>query len=463
MNQLKNQDGVSRQIWVFFCSVKLSVYLLVLLAVTSIIGTVVLQNGSSQQYVDLYGQGVYNLIRVFGIDDMYHAWWFLLLLVLLCINITVCSVERLSLKWKTIFPDQIRFNADRFLKSKHKQTRDSAGQKASLLDPCEQWLKKQVGPVIRKTDGDTTFLYAEKGRWTRLGVYVVHASVLLLLAGALIGAVFGFKASVRIDEGNQTGRVFESKTRAPIDLDFIIRCNEFEVSFYDSGAPEEFRSNLTIIENGQESFTTDIRVNHPLRYKGINIFQSSYGTATPDALVVRIVDNISNAEVTRDIRIGDTVDLPDQAGQFTLQGFLPHFEFRGRDLGETFFGLVTPAGETGFQIGMPVRFPTFDKMRKGRFTFAVDEFEKRYYTGLQVTRDPGVWYVYAGFILMILGCWVTFFMSHQSVLLALVPLDNGRTRLILSGKTSRNTRNMNLKLKTMADRLETQLNRGDDI
>jgi cytochrome c biogenesis protein len=102
-------------------------------------------------------------------------------------------------------------------------------------------------------------------------------------------------------------------------------------------------------------------------------------------------------------------------------------------------------------------------MRKGRFTFAVDEFEKRYYTGLQVTRDPGVWYVYAGFILMILGCWVTFFMSHQSVLLALVPLDNGRTRLILSGKTSRNTRNMNLKLKTMADRLETQLNRGDDI
>jgi cytochrome c biogenesis protein len=294
-------------------------------------------------------------------------------------------------------------------------------------------------------------------------VYVVHASVLLLLAGALIGAVFGFKASVRIDEGKQTGRVFESKTREPIDLDFIIRCNEFEVSFYDTGAPEEFRSSLTIIENGQESFTTDIRVNHPLRYKGINIFQSSYGTATPDAVVMRIVDNTSNAEVTRDMRIGDTVDLPDQAGQFTLQGFLPHFEFRGRDLGETFFGLVTPAGETGFQIGMPVRFPTFDKMRKGRFTFAVDEFEKRYYTGLQVTRDPGVWYVYAGFILMILGCWVTFFMSHQSVLLALVPLDNGRTRLILSGKTSRNTRNMNLKLKTMADRLETQLNRGDDI
>ncbi|MGM0394893.1 MAG: cytochrome c biogenesis protein ResB [Thermodesulfobacteriota bacterium] len=463
MNKLKNQDGISRQIWVFFCSVKLTVYLLVLLAVTSIIGTVVLQNGTPQQYVNLYGQAIYNLIQVFDINDMYHAWWFLLLLLLLCINITVCSVERLSLKWKTIFPDQIRFNADRFLKSKNKQTMDLTREKNHLLDPCERWLKKQIGTVVRQADGDTTFLYAEKGRWTRLGVYVVHASVLLLLVGALIGAVFGFKASVRIDEGNQTGRVFESKTREPIDLDFIIRCNEFEVSFYDTGAPEEFRSNLTIIENGQESFTTDIRVNHPLRYKGINIFQSSYGTATPDAVMMRIVDNTSNTEVTRDMRIGDTVDLPDGAGRFTLQGFLPHFEFRGNDLGETFFGLVTPAGETGFQIGMPVRFPTFDKMRQGQFTFVVDDFEKRYYTGLQVTKDPGVWYVYAGFILMILGCWVTFFMSHQSVMLALVPLDNGQTRLILSGKTSRNARNMTLKLKNMAARLENLLSRGDQI
>ncbi|MDT8379773.1 MAG: cytochrome c biogenesis protein ResB [Desulfotignum sp.] len=460
---MKNQDGISRQIWVFFCSVKLTVYLLVLLAVTSVIGTVVLQNGSPQQYIDLYGQGIYNLIQVFDIHDMYHAWWFLLLLVLLCINITVCSIERLSLKWKTIFPDQVRFNADRFLKSKSRQTIDMAKPVNQLAESCERWLEKQVGPVIRQTENLTTYLYSEKGRWSRLGVYVVHASVLLLLAGALIGAVFGFKANVRIDEGNQTGRVFESKTREPIDLAFMIRCNEFEVSFYDTGAPKEFRSSLTIIEDGQESLTTDIRVNHPLRYKGINIFQSSYGTAAPDTVEMRIVDNTAGTEISRDIRIGETVDLPDGAGQFTLQGFLPHFEFRGHDLGETFFGLVTLTGETGFQIGLPVRFPTFDKMRKGRFTFVAEDFEKRYYTGLQVTRDPGVWYVYAGFILMILGCWVTFFMSHQSILLAITSLDNGQTRLVLSGKTNRNPRNMKLKLKNMAAHLENQLNKGDQI
>ncbi len=62
---------------------------------------------------------------------------------------------------------------------------------------------------------------------------------------------------------------------------------------------------------------------------------------------------------------------------------------------------------------------------------------------------------------MILGCWVTFFMSHQSVLLAVVPEDNGQTRLVLSGKTSRNPRSMTLKLKQMAAHLDNLINKGD--
>jgi cytochrome c biogenesis protein len=457
---LKNKDSISRQIWMFFCSVKLTVYILVLLALTSIIGTVLLQNGTPQQYIDLYGKGLYNLIQVFKLNDMYHAWWFLLLLLLLCINITVCSLERLSLMWKTVFPKEIRFNADRFLRSKTNQTVAVGIPADEVAASCEAWLSRLAGPVIRQTDGNTTVLYTEKGRWTRLGVFVVHASVLLLLAGALVGSIFGFKASVRIDEGNQTGRVFEAKTRKPIDLDFIIRCNEFEVKFYDTGAPEEFRSNLTIIEDGQESFTTDIRVNHPLRYKGINIFQSSYGTATPAAAVMTIVDNRSGQETTRTVRINETILLPDDQGTFLLQGFMPHFEFRGHNLGETFFGLVDLEGETGFQVGLPVKFPTFDKMRKGRFTFVVTDFEKRYYTGLQVTKDPGVWYVYAGFVLMILGCWVTFFMAHHMFLLAIQPMDDGRTSIVLSGKTNRSNRNMDQKLRILAARLENHLKKG---
>ena len=90
-------------------------------------------------------------------------------------------------------------------------------------------------------------MYAEKGRWTRIGVYVVHSSILLLLIGALIGSVFGFKAFLNLDEGKSSDTAFISKTRASVNLGFSIRCNKFDVKFYDTGAPEEFKSNLILI------------------------------------------------------------------------------------------------------------------------------------------------------------------------------------------------------------------------
>ena len=81
---------------------------------------------------------------------------------------------------------------------------------------------------------------------------------------------------------------------------------------------------------------------------------------------------------------------------------------------------VTPKEGEAFQIGLPTKFPTFDKMRKGNLVIAVVEHVPRFYTGLQVVKDPGVWVVYSGFILMIIGCYITFFMSHQQICLEIV-------------------------------------------
>jgi cytochrome c biogenesis protein len=431
----------------FFCSVRLTVYTLVLLASTSIIGTIVLQNGSPNQYVALYGNGFYNLIRVLNLDDMYHAWWFLFLLLLLCINIIVCSIERLSLTWKIIFPKKITFNPDRFRKLKNRESFTSEKEMNTLSAELQTILSKRVGKVQYEKTETGGVMYAERGRWSRLGVYVVHASIILLVVGALIGAVFGFKANLRLDEGAVADTLFTTKSRIPIQLPFSIQCNEFEVRFYDTGAPDEFRSNLTIIENGKNSFTRDIRVNQPLRYKGINIFQSSYGTAAPDSALFEIVDNRTQESITQHLKVGEQVQLPGDAGTFEFQGVLPNFKFRDHNLGQAFFGKVTPRDKDGFQIPLPTKFPTFDKMRKGDFAFVVKEFDQRYYTGLQVTKDPGVWYVYAGFILMILGCWITFFVSHQSYFIEIETVDQNKTRVMVSGKANRNSYGMTLKIK----------------
>ena len=451
---METKETIPEQIWQFFASVRLTVYTLVILAVTSVIGTVVLQNGSPQDYLRLYGPGMTNLIKVLQINDMYHAWWYLLLLLLLCINIVVCSVERLSKTWKIIFPGKIKVNPKRFstLKNKETFTLDQGAGPAAAA--CEALLSKKVGPVIRKQTDEGMVLYAEKGRWSRLGVYVVHASVILLLAGALIGALFGFKAGLNLDEGDSADTVMAFKTRTPIKLPFTIRCNEFEVKFYDTGAPDEFRSNLTILEGGQESFSRDIRVNHPLRYKGINIFQSSYGTAAPNEAVFEITENATGQAVTQPIKKGETVELPGERGQFRFEGFIPHFDFRGHNLGDAFVGRISLKGEESFQIALPTKFPTFDKMRKGQFSIKVSSFKQSYYTGLQVTKDPGVWYVYAGFIFMILGCWVTFFVAHQSYCLGIETGEDGKCLIWLAGKSNRNPHGMAMRIRKLATQLK---------
>lgn len=451
---MEKNSTIPDMIWQFFCSVKLTVYTLLLLAATSVVGTIILQNGTAQQYIRLYGEGAYNLIKVFNIDDMYRAWWFLTLIVILCINIVVCSIERLSTTWKTIFPEKIKFNPDRFRKLKNIETFTVSKDTLSAASDYEMFLSKEVGKVIKEETESSTALYAEKGRWTRIGVYVIHSSIILLLIGALIGSLFGFKASLQLDEGETSNSAFLEKKREVVNFGFSIRCNDFEVKFYDTGAPEEFRSNLTIIENGKESFTKDIRVNHPLRYKGVNIFQSSYGTAQPDGVILDIIRQSDKSVSRHSIKVGEELKLPEDQGIFKLEGFLPNFDFQGHNLGEAFVGTVALKGGESLQIGLPMKFPTFDKMRKGKFSFVVKEFEQKHYTGLQITKDPGIWYVYSGFMLLIIGCFVTFFMSHQSVYIEIEKSPDNSSKISISGTTNRNKQGMKLKIQKLAIKLK---------
>ena len=99
-----------------------------------------------------------------------------------------------------------------------------------------------------------------------------------------------------------------------------------------------------------------------------------------------------------------------------------------------------------------MRFPSFDKMRKGSVLVAVVENVPRFYTGLQVNRDPGVWVVYSGFILMIIGCYITFFMSHQQICVELVR-SGKKTEVIVAGTANKNKTGMEARVTGFANKL----------
>ena len=78
-----------------FRSLKLTISLLILLAILSIIGTLITQNATRQEYIQRYGIGLYEVLNFFNLFDMYHSWWFSAILLLLVINLITCSVHRL--------------------------------------------------------------------------------------------------------------------------------------------------------------------------------------------------------------------------------------------------------------------------------------------------------------------------------------------------------------------------------
>jgi cytochrome c biogenesis protein len=128
------------------------------------------------------------------------------------------------------------------------------------------------------------------------------------------------------------------------------------------------------------------------------------------------------------------------------------FKFKGHDVGEALIGILTPLDGDPVEIALPLRFPSFDKMRKGNVLIAVVENVPRFYTGLQVNRDPGVWVVYSGFILMIIGCYVTFFMSHQQICIELVRTGK-KTEVIVAGTANKNKFGMQARVTRLAGKL----------
>jgi cytochrome c biogenesis protein len=383
---------------------------------------------------------------------MYHSWWFQLLILLLTANIIVCSIDRMSANRRILFVKNPLFNLGKFRNLKQREKFADNRSADALKAACEDVVRRQFRFSKVETTDRGYAVFGEKGRWTRFGVYTVHFSVVLLLIGALIGSMFGFEGFVNIPEGESVSQIRLRNQPQMLQLDFTIRCDDYFESYYENGSPKEFRSSLTILEQGRPVYSKDIVVNDPLRYKGISIYQSSRGQLPSDEVVLAFTERETGKAFRKNAGLNQPIQLPDKRGTFELTEFQRAAQFRGNDIGEAFIGILTPPGKDPVAVTLPLRFPSFDKMRKGEYFIAVVEQVPKFYTGLQVAKDPGVWVVYSGFILMIIGCYITFFMSHQQICFEIA--QNGKkTQVMVAGTANKNKSGMQVKVSRIAAKL----------
>ena len=454
------------------------------IALTSVIGTLIPQNQNPELYFRKYGEFSYKLFHVLGIFDMYHSWWFQCLIILLATNIIVCSINRFSATWKIVFVKNPPFNLSRFRKLTQQEAFASQNKISDLKKIYEPFIAKRFGYTRTEPTEKGFSIFAEKRRWTRFGVYTVHLSIVVLLLGGLVGSIFGFEGFVNIPEGEKVDSIQIRSTGDIKKLGFEIKCEDFNISFYNNGAPKEFRSSLTILEEGKPVHKKDIIVNDPMRYKGINIFQSSYGKMPsnepqkkktqhidPEKEIILTFSIIASAKSYKIATVvGKPVDIPEDLGKFVLVEYRKSAEFMGQNIGETFAGILTPNDGNPVEILLPLHFPNFDKMRRGAVVISVSGQKKetftpaatpepRYYTGLQITQDPGVWLVYTGFVLMIIGCIITFFLSHQRLCVEVIK-SGKKSKIVVTGTANKNKLGMESRVKKIARQLE-KFGQGD--
>ncbi len=419
--------STDNSLWHFFASVRLALVTISLLAVTSIIGTIIPQNKPIEFYVDSYGPQAAQLFQVLDIVDMYGSWWFVGLILLLCVNLIVCSIDRFPAAWKQVTADGLRWTEERLKSTPHQTGWQIDGPRDTAVHRLLEALQQKGWQPTSKVTDTHTLLFGQKGRWSRTGAYLVHLSILIICFGGFIGSIGGFKGSMVIPESMERDRIALFGKQEFKDLGFTVRCNTFDVDFYETGAPKDYVSSLTIIENGQEVLTTDIRVNHPLTYRGITFYQSSYQGF--QEFLVTIEDKAAERRKSFIVPFQQQEQWPDAGLSFGI--------INARTIGQSIVGakLWISDGQ-----GEPVS----EWLEKGDtlpLTLGGSDYlvqaKQLYATGLQVAKDPGVWWVYGGCALMLAGLYISFFLSHRRVWLLVSDSAPGCS-VLLAGSANKN-------------------------
>ena len=447
------ERGFMTALWDFFCSLKLTIATLILLAVTSIIGTVIQQNRSPQEYLQVYSKTTYKVLDSLQFFDMYHSWWFLGLLGIFTINLIACSIKRLPRVWKTVREPVLVPGTTLY---RTLSNFEEVVVKDKDLDQVQERvnavLGKEFAPPTVTRDGEEVHLFAQKMPWARFGVYVTHLSIIIIFVGAIIGSLWGYKAFVNIVEGTATNQVWPRGENQPIKLDFSVRCDDFDVSFYEgTGRPKEFTSQLTVLENGQEILKKTIEVNDPLSYKGITFYQSSYGPSGDPTFKVQVQVRQTGEVEEYTARQGQRVSLPDGSA-FRVADYSPSFQ----QFGPAARLEVFPANGDSRSFVVLEAFPEFDAQRGGSYIFSLLDTQQRYYTGLQVAKDPGVWTVWTGCFLLVVGTMVAFFLSHRRIWITLQPVD-GKVGVKLGGSAHRNQPAFEIYFDDLKQKIKDQL------
>jgi cytochrome c biogenesis protein len=444
-----NGRTLRRKVWQTLSSVKTGVILLIVTVIFSALGTIVLQRPITdpEELQRAYSPHMLRIFDALGLTDVFHAWWFVLLLVLVSLSIIAASIERFPNAWR-YFARPYKYPDESFRKALPTQKQIAVGDEETGLVAAERALHSMGFKPERIVRSDHFSLFAERNRMSEMAVYVVHASLLLIFLGGIVDALWGWRGSLNLTKGAQSNLVEMQggKTRS---LPFAILCEGAGQENYKDGSPKKWWSNLTVLENGHKILQKQIVVNDPLVYRGVRFYQASYG---PNGKVDRLILAASlrgsaDPSAKKEIAVSPGVPVRlDADTTVTLAEFIPDYVVRdgqvytrSTDIDNPAAHLVVKSEKTGAAVNywMPA-IEGFAENEKSPYQFEAVDLKMGYFTGLQVSHEPGQWFVWGGVLLMGAGLTLVFYLAHVRFWVVPVRDAKGRLSLWVGGTANRN-------------------------
>jgi cytochrome c biogenesis protein len=452
---MQQKKGLLDTLYQNLSSMRLTVSLFLTLAVCSILGTLLPQETSLEEIQRHYSPTLSWWIDTLSLNDLYRAGWFRTILLLLCVNLIICTLQRLPKTLKLLQHRDELISPERLEKFSCHMEITTHRPLDATREQLTKIVAEEFAPLQPLPNSGAFGAVAERGRWSRLMVYLIHFSVLVILVGALLGSIFGFKGFMNLAEGETSDEIMLARGMRAITLPFQIRCNDFAVSFYDTGAPKEYRSDLTIIDKGQEVITQSIRVNDPLSYEGVTFYQASYGTILKQ-VEVELQDRDTGSIHKLTLPYREVVPIPGTQYEIEVMQYQENFS----SFGQAAAIVLLKEGQQPAGSWILIDMPEFHGNRIQNYRVKVSNAEKSQYTGLQVKQDPGVWFVYIGFTAMLMGIGMTFYTSHRKLWVWASPGKSGKnsTAVFMAGRTNKNSLAFEQEFNRLCARLQDDLN-----
>lgn len=293
---------------------RFAVALLTVICIASVVGTVLRQHESVGNYINEFGPFWAELFLLLSLNNVYSAWWFLLILAFLVLSTTLCLLRHTPRYLADLKNYQENIRVKSLAAFSHRAQIILAEPSAQAAQRIAQQLADKGWSVkLQNRSGTGHMVAARAGRAHKLGYIAAHAAIVLICLGGLLDGDLmvraqmwwhgkssyagtgriaevpaahrlsannpTFRANLMVGEGTVANTAVINQADGVVlqELPFALELKKFTVDYYDSGMPKLFTSEVIIHDHATgEQLERTIAVNHPINHRGIEIYQSSF-------------------------------------------------------------------------------------------------------------------------------------------------------------------------------------------